>query len=314
MFVSKKCFTLATLLFFTTASIHPLLGLCRTPKIVALIPVKNEEIFIEQCLKAIALIADAIVILDDASEDNTLAIVESLADECRVERIIKKTTWKCREGDNRNELLEAGRDIFGTHFIVIDADEMFTWPCVKDNFLRKQILALRPGESLALHHIRLWKGTHQWRADNAATKNFAFYDDGTCSYDTSYLHTSRVPMNLSRTTHTTIKSYLEHGVLHFQAINWDNVKMRKAWYLCTEAINRPEAGTQSLNTYYKWLTDETGADIKPCPASWYEGYTFFNPAIANQEESWKKEYVRACFARYGAEYFATLDMGDLNLN
>lgn len=309
--IFNKNFWVIALFTIWSAHLYPL---CRTPKIIGLVPVRNEELFIEQCLRALALYTDAIIVLDDASEDGTVAIVEALADECRVEKIIRKKVWRCQEGNNRNELLRAGREAFGTHFIVMDADEMFTAPCKDDNFLRKKILELAPGEALALHHIRLWKGVDQWRADNAATKEFVFYDDGDCFYDTSYLHTSRVPMNLKSYRSVLIDSYGLHGVLHFQAINWENVRMRKAWYLCVEAIHRPEAGSRSLNDYYRWLTDETGADIRKCPAIWYSGYTFFDPKIAEKEEVWKKEYVRSCLRTYGPAYFAALDLGCLNLN
>src|SRR5271163_1513199 len=62
-------------------------------KIVALLPARNEGPRIAFCLQALACYADAIVYLDDCSDDQTVAIVESLASECRVEKIIRKTQW-----------------------------------------------------------------------------------------------------------------------------------------------------------------------------------------------------------------------------
>ena len=100
-------------------------------KIVGLIPARNESKIIEQCLHALSFYTDAIIYLDDASDDNSVAIVESVADKYRVEKIIKKKIWKRDEPGDRNALLKAGREIGGTHFIVIDADEMLTSNCLQ---------------------------------------------------------------------------------------------------------------------------------------------------------------------------------------
>ena len=96
-------------------------------------PVRNERIMITQCLKSLAQYTDAIVVLDDASDDETVAIVESLAQECNVEKIIKKDHWYRDEPGDKNKLLAAGRAIGGTQFVLIDADDMFTVNCMKNN-------------------------------------------------------------------------------------------------------------------------------------------------------------------------------------
>ena len=62
-------------------------------RIVALVPARNEGPRIAFCLRALALYADAIVYLDDCSDDDTVATVESLAAACRVEKIIRKKEW-----------------------------------------------------------------------------------------------------------------------------------------------------------------------------------------------------------------------------
>ncbi len=47
------------------------------PKIVGLVPVRNERLMIGQCLKALSYYIDAIVVLDVASEKNKRSL-ESL--------------------------------------------------------------------------------------------------------------------------------------------------------------------------------------------------------------------------------------------
>ena len=145
-------------------------------KIIGLVPVRNEELLVEQCLRGLALYTDSIIVLDNASEDRTLEIVRSLVDECSIERILYKKIWKRAESDDRNILLEVGRELGGTHFLVIDADELFTANCAHNDMLRNKILELQPGDLLFLHWIRLWKSVHTYRAKSIELKKFAFCD------------------------------------------------------------------------------------------------------------------------------------------
>ena len=162
-------------------------------KIVALVPARNEGPRIAFCLRALACYADAIVFLDDCSDDDTVAVVESLAAECRVEKILRKKKWHRDEPGDRNALLQAGRAIGGTHFIILDADEAFTANCADNQFLRRLILALEPGDNLAMNWIQLWRGVGQYRFDNSVwtwnSKAIIFCDDGRCSYSSEFIHT-----------------------------------------------------------------------------------------------------------------------------
>ena len=154
------------LLLVASLWLGSMLSFAQTPKqskIVGLVPVRNEAHCISTCLRALALYTDAIVVLDDASEDATVAVVESLAQECRVEKILKKTTWYRDEPGDRNWLLKTGREIGGTHFVVIDADEMFTANFQKNFLLHSLILRLNPGDRLKLNWIQLWASPNYYK-------------------------------------------------------------------------------------------------------------------------------------------------------
>jgi hypothetical protein len=132
----------------------------KAARIIGLVPVRNEEKRIAFCLRALALFTDAIVVLDDCSGDGTLSVVEQIREECAIERVIAKSgAWVRNETQDRNALLEAGRSLGGTHFIVLDADEALTSNLLDGDELRSQILELRPRESIALHWIQLWKSS-----------------------------------------------------------------------------------------------------------------------------------------------------------
>jgi hypothetical protein len=65
----------------------------RPAKIIGLIPARNESARLPFCLRALKPYVDAVVYLDDCSDDDSVGVVESLAKECRVERIIRKSVW-----------------------------------------------------------------------------------------------------------------------------------------------------------------------------------------------------------------------------
>lgn len=169
-------------------------------KIVGLVPVRNEESIIEICLRALSLFTDAIVVLDDCSIDNTINVIRSIKKDCNIEKIITKEKWYRDEPGDRNKLLSAGRAIGGTHFLVIDSDEIFTSNLLEDNKLRNEILKLAPGDKLCLTWINLWRSVDYFRYDNSvwscSTADCIFCDDGKCFYKSDFIHTSRSPNNL----------------------------------------------------------------------------------------------------------------------
>ena len=82
-----------------------------------------------------ASFTNEIIVLDDVSTDMTVPTIQIHSHkECNVTEIIRKKEWYRDEPGDRNILLNAGRAHGGTHFIVIDADEMFTSNCLDNSF------------------------------------------------------------------------------------------------------------------------------------------------------------------------------------
>jgi glycosyltransferase involved in cell wall biosynthesis/predicted O-methyltransferase YrrM len=283
-------------------------------KIVALIPVKNEAVRISFCLKAVASFADAICIYDDDSDDNTLEIIESLSSECRVERVIRNRYWHYDEGKYRQALLDAGREIGGTHFIVLDADEAFTSNLSRNNFLKEMILSLKPGDHLQLVWIQLWRSVAYYRHDRSVWtnnyKSFVFADDGKCTYTDQQFHLLRVPSDLTGRAYR-IEGY-ETGVLHFQFINWRNLLIKQAWYRCLELILNPEKPIDEINRLYAPSKDERDIQLQPANPAWFRYYDFFNAEVLMKSESWRERQIISWFEQYGRDYFAGLDIWDID--
>lgn len=299
--------------------------MARPKKIVGLVPVRNEAPYIDQCMRALACYTDAIIVLDDASTDNTVAVVESVAKECHVERIIKKEIWYRNEPGDRNKLLQAGREIGGTHFIVLDADEMFTAQCLKENILRTKILAMEPGDKMVFHWIRLWKSIDTFRLEsdekqkrpNGEKKTFCdirafiFCDDNQSSYHSGFIHTSRVPTTLTAGTISGIGDATVYGVLHFQAVNWRNMRVRQAWYRCLEHIRAPEKDVNPINLRYAASESDDNSTLNSSCTAWFE-YSFFNRKAYEAPEQWREKQILAWFTQYGMRFFADLDIWDID--
>jgi hypothetical protein len=283
-------------------------------KIIGLIAARNEELFISQCLRALSKFTDAIIFLDDASDDQTLSVVESLASECKIDKIIRKTEWVRDEPGDRNLLLEAGREMGGTHFVVLDADEMFTSNLADGNILRDIIFSLRPGDKLMLTWIQLWRSMKYYRYDKSGWtstyKDVIFCDDGQSFYVSDFIHTPRAPQNLTGKQHK-LEGYT-FGILHFQFVNWRNMLIKQAWYRCLEQIRHPDKSAEEINALYAPSKDETNLGLQHAPNEWLEGYSFFDITIFSSQQSWQEKQVLQWFQEYGLDHFAALDIWDID--
>ncbi|HEV2600758.1 MAG TPA: glycosyltransferase family 2 protein [Candidatus Babeliales bacterium] len=310
-------------------------------KIVALLQIRNEREVVEQCLRMLSLYADGIVVLDDASNDNTVQIIQSLMGELPIEEIVQNevSAWQNgSERDNREKLLIAGRRAGGTHFIVLDADEMFSALCLQGDWLRKKLLQLKPGQTLRLPTIHQWNDLYAYRNDAQCNPTllkwrrvYAFADDGVCTYDdnqswhgSACIHVSREPEKMICAD--KVKSFyyddVRTGVLHFKCVSLENIDVKKGWYMCLEFIRLNESGAsdeqrfanaQHLNKVYNEylysgiLSQVDNIVCAPVPAQWY-AYPFFDGCAYIKPLVTKIEEIEVWFKRYGMEYFKDLDI------
>ncbi len=284
-------------------------------KIVGLALVRNEEGKLPHFLRALSRVTDAICVLDDASEDRSREIVASLVDECRIERVIHQPLWdNYAERRNRQALLEAGRAVGGTHFVILDADEVFTADLIRGDYLRRQVERLKPGQTLSLRWLNLWRSMKAYRVDGTkwgnVKKRFIFADDGACSYSGPRFHIDRCPTNLGGEQLAVRDG---SGVLHYQFADWHSAWVKQAWYRCLERIAYPEKSPLEINLNYGESVSETGLRLRPVHQAWTATYPAINgdTYFGTGAERLATE-VRSWFATYGVERFADLDIWDLD--
>ncbi len=307
-------------------------------KIVGLVQVRNEAPIIEQCLRCLAVYTDAIIVLDDASEDNTVTIVRSLASELHIERIICEATsgWVNRtEIENRQKLLDTGRAIGGTHFIELDADEVLSAACAHNNWLRAKMLSLRKGQILHLPIINLWKSFDYYR--DGKTGEFPdivqcsaiFCDDGTSTLEgnravshSGFLHFGRFPIQRKKKSADLHCTDIRYAILHLPFVQWENTYIKRGWIMCLEYIRLkehlslvfPYRTVHDINTFYQTFHNyaDTHVILKPALDIWF-AYPFFDKACyTTRQVMWRKQQVHAWFAQYGRDYFKDLDIWYIN--
>ncbi len=308
-------------------------------KIVGLVAERNEAPIIEQTLRCLAVYTDAIVVLDDASDDGTPKILKALAKELHIEKIIieESSGWAKRtEIENRQKLLDAGRAIGGTHFIELDADEIFTATCADGNWLRKRILSLEKGQILHLPIINLWKSFDVYRSKWGEFPDIVhcsaiFCDDGTSNLNdnkkvshSGFLHFGRFPVTRTKTKPDEYSKDLNYSILHLPFVSWDTTYVKRGWIMCLELIRLkenlsvrfPNRTVKDINNFYNTFHNyrEEGMKLAPTPPEWL-AYSFFDKSCyTTRLVEWRKKEVQGWFRKYGRSYFSDLDIWHVNWN
>jgi hypothetical protein len=203
--------------------------------------------------------------------------------------------------------LEKGRKKNGTHFIWLDADEVFTYPFLKNS--RKYIERLKPGEKLAMKWLTTWKTPYFYRDDKSIwsniMKDFIVYDIPEYNFEDKYLSEGRTQGG--NTEENLIEIKPEDGsVIHFEYVPWMHFQVKQAWYRCIELIKQPEKAFL-INTWYSITLDDPHVGLKKIPKEWLNGI-YIPENINNLPAGWRLEEILKWFDEYGIEFFEPLQI------
>lgn len=273
-------------------------------KIIALLPVKNEAWILKASLSSLSRVADEIIILDDNSTDSYAGILKNFPTVSFVKSTGRKEKF-LNMSHRRMELLRLGRRAGGTHFIWLDADEIFS-----ENFFnkaREYIYKLIPGQKIMMRWIFLWKNKDDYRVDGVFKniyKDFIVCDRQGMEFSNKFLSENRTP---GANEKLVVIDEKDGVVLHFQYLDWKKNQLKQARYRCLELIEGARSARR-INATYAITVGDNLIRLEKTPDEWIRGLPFDDIHCDNNNGDWYLKEIITFFDEYGIEFFEPLQI------
>ena len=262
-------------------------------------PVKDEEWILNLSLRQLSEISDEVIILNDNSSDKTTEVAKVYKN-CTVLDYKEKENF-VNMSRRRNVLLEQGRKMGGTHFVMLDADECFSDDFQKD--IRNTLSKLSKGQALCLPWTFVFKYGEQIVIDPKLSiiKDFIFCDDGVSLYEDKALSEGRTP---AIRNNYVIEENKKFAVYHFQYYAEKRNQLKQIWYRCNELIEGKRSAYRINATYLFTKTFKPQQIINVDDA-----YIKANlSSIKNSDDKFLLKRITDLFDLYGIKFFEKLDI------
>jgi hypothetical protein len=286
-------------------------------RLIALMLVRNESWVLGASLRAALRWCDAAIVMIHESNDGTREIARQIAREHpgRVEIAptdLAGDLWD--EMEMRQELLDAGRLAGGTHWALVDADEVLTanlWPLPG---IRAKAEALCPRRILEVPMVPTWRSLWRYRRDDSVWSrswiSLVVPDTADLHWSVrggGYQHHQRAPLAEVPLERVRVGKHGAGGVMHLQFADWPRLTAKHAWYKMTERVRWPDLrSVEEIDRIYSEALDERGIRLLDIPAAWWDS------DIINQihlgRVPWQVESCKAMLQRYGVEHFRGLNL------
>lgn len=271
-------------------------------KVIALLPVLNEEWILPTYISQMRRFTGEILAIDSGSSDRSIELLRSSK---IIVRLIRRDKYKKNGSIIRNELLKWGRQSGGTHFICLDADEVFS-----SNYLQSfptYLAKMKPGQKLWMDWIPMWKNSLSMLSDKSyiwtkLQKDVVYCDDGKTRHDVELIHEGRTPG--SNDGKNLIRVPRSDGVaLHYQFVNWQRFQAKQSWYRCLELVTN-HTSPDAINDMYAFTLKGKNANTTQTPTSWTK------EIIPPKEYKYLSyiEETKGLFDRFGIQTFESLDI------
>lgn len=247
-------------------------------RVIGLMMVRNEGWILRCSLPAALRWCDQVMVLDHGSEDDTSKIISEIADQHpgRVAWEFAAASSDWQEMDLRQITLDAGREMGGTHFAMIDADEVLTANYIWA--IRRWVKELQPGDVLDVPMVPAWRDPYQQRVDDcvwtSAWLSVAFADDDGMAWRAAgdgYQHHHRCPYGVREVVRRGSRG--EGGAMHLQFANPRRLLAKHRLYACADWLRWPKRETPvQLKRKYTQALDERALHLEKVPDAWWQGH------------------------------------------
>lgn len=287
-------------------------------KLTATMPVRNEAWIVGLSARAALMWLDELVILNHASTDSTVNIIEELQREFpgRVP-LISVPTSQWSEMEHRQMLLELARARGASHIAMIDADEILTGNMLKG--IRPLIQMTPPSSTMQLPWLALPRSTGRYLASGiwgpGQQVSMAFKDEPAAHWAArnGYDFHHRNPMGLPAGRFFAPLKPHQGGIMHLQFLNERRLRAKQALYQATEVLRWPNRKTpDELAAMYGravYESDPAKNVCCPVPDDWWAPYGLLTKHLdLSDSEPWQETELKRLVAEHGAERFAGLDL------
>lgn len=231
------------------------------PKIICVMPIRNEAWILERSLACASVWADHIIVADQGSDDGSAEIARSFPKVTVLDN--PRTVFD--ESERQTLLINAAREIPGPRLIIaLDADEALT-----ANFEKSpewaSVLNAYPGTVIRIDIANLWPDLGRcwiWKSFG-----IGLVDDGS-DHHGSRIHSHRLPFD------SKSPSLVLHDikVLHYSLVDLTRTASKRRWYQCFERLENPtHRASLNYRRYYDTVSVPRMA-LTPVPDKWFRGY------------------------------------------
>ena len=286
-------------------------------RLIATMPVRNEEWCLGLTLRAALMWCDEVVCYMHACTDRSADIVSDVANESgRVTREWGSgSEWT--EMVHRQMLLEAARAYGATHVAIVDADEILTgFPMVPiqpagangvESGIRYSIEGLPNNSILQLPGYNLRGGLDRYHSSGLWGNRWfstAFRDDPRLSWTGDRFH-HREPMGVSLSGFKPIAQH-QGGVMHLLGASERRLRAKSALYKLTERLRWPDKPVAEIDTMYSWAIhgrpqcDDTPRtwQYRTVPQEWWAPYAHLMHHLDLDAEPWQEAESRRIVAEH----------------
>ena len=271
------------------------------PKIICLMPVKNEVDILPITLDIISKYCDVIIISDQMSDDGSREVYKNFP-----EVTVIDNPRNGHSNQVRWDLLKAARKHEGNNLILcLDADEYIP-PALFNKFLNENKFEV--GDSFRFPWIQLWKSKGYYNDTGVWYKNYqraAWVDDGKTDYENEVVindHTSRVPHALLN----NCKRMKSIPIIHLQWLSWDKTQLKQALYRCTELVKNPDDYI-SINSAYSHSLDCNVSKLSKVSSEWIDGINSLD-IVETLKPTWHLKEIYRLFDQHGILFFEPLQI------